>query len=80
MKTFLTGAKKNWIKILIKKWGRLEQDNVYGFRITDNIDFFHQSYVPKYRKNTYAIFVCDFRTLKYDPYRVYITVGGDKIS
>ena len=29
---------------------------------------------------TYALYVCDYRPLKDEPYRVRITVGGDKLE
>ena len=36
--------------------------------------------VPKGATVAYANFICDFRPLKGEPYRVRITVGGDKLE
>ena len=46
---------------------------------TDTIDFIHQHEVPPDKKVTYGNFICDYRPLKTEPYRVRLTVGGDKL-
>ena len=75
--SLLKGQNKNiWIKSLSNEWGRLAQGNIHGVRSTDIIEFIPQSKVPKNRNVTYATFVCDYRPLKDEPYRVRITVGG----
>jgi hypothetical protein len=46
---------------------------------TETIDFIMRSDVPSDKKVTYGSFICDFRPLKSEPYRVRLTVGGDKL-
>ena len=36
--------------------------------------------MPKNKDITYGSFVCDYRPLKSEPWRVWIVVGGDKLS
>ena len=60
--------------------GRLVQgfkDRVKG---TNTIFFVHKHEIPKDRKISYANFVCDYRPLKSEPYRVRLTVGGEKLE
>jgi hypothetical protein len=45
----------------------------------ENIFFIPKRQVPTGRQVTYANPVCDYRPLKDDPYRVCLTVGGDKL-
>jgi hypothetical protein len=35
--------------------------------------------VPSDKKVTYGNFICDYRPLKTEPFRVRLTVGGDKL-
>ena len=51
-----------------------------GVHFNDVIDFISQKEVPTDRKVTYATFVLDHRPLKTEPWRVRITVGGDKLT
>ena len=44
------------------------------------MDFIHKHEVPTHKVFTYANFVCDYRPLKSEPFRVRMTVGGDKLS
>ena len=60
--------------------GRLAQGNDHGVRGTDDMQFISQSEVPKDKKVTYASYTCDYRHLKDEPYRVRITVGGDRLE
>ena len=46
----------------------------------DAIEFIHKTEIPIGRKITYTNFVCNYRPLKFEPYRVRITVGGDKLD
>ena len=46
---------------------------------TDTIDFIYQNQVPTDKDVTYATFVCNYRPLKQEAYRIRITVGGDKL-
>ena len=69
-----------WSIALSNELGRLAQgveDRVIG---TDTIDFIPKNEVPHNKKVTYANFVCDYRPLKSEPYRVRLTVGGDKLD
>ena len=68
-----------WQTSLSNELGRLAQ----GVRqITGNnvIDFIPIEDVPPEKKVTYANMVCDYRPLKSDPYRVRLTVGGDRLE
>jgi len=61
--------------------GRLAQG--VGTRMphgTDTIFFIPKSQLPTGRKVTYANAICDHRPLKTEPYRVRLTVGGDKLE
>ena len=69
-----------WYKSLSNEWGRLAQGNDNGVKGTDTITFIHRSEVPTNKQVTYASYVCDYRPLKDEPYRVRITVGGDKLN
>ena len=46
---------------------------------TKTISFIPKHQVPAGRKATYANEVCYYRPLKYDPYRVGLTVGGNRL-
>ena len=46
---------------------------------TDTIDFIDRNEVPHDKKVTYGNFICDYRPLKTEKYRVRLTVGGDKL-
>jgi hypothetical protein len=68
-----------WTTSLCNEFGRLAQgfnDKIVG---TDTIDFIHKNEVPSDKKVTYGNFICDYRPLKSEPYRVRLTVGGDKL-
>jgi hypothetical protein len=69
-----------WTNALCNEYERLAQgfnrNTVLG---TDTIDFIHQHEVPPDKKVTYGNFICDYRPLKTEPYRVHLTVGGDKL-
>ena len=79
--TLLQGSdRKIWTQSLSNEWGRLAQGNDAGVVSTNTIDFVHQNEVPKNRDVTYATFVLDYRPLKTEPYRVRITVGGDRLT
>ena len=79
--TLLRGSDRViWTQSLSNEWGRLAQGNDAGVVSTNTIDFVHQHEVPKDRDVTYATFVLDYRPLKTEPYRVRITVGGDRLT
>ena len=68
-----------WERSLSNEWGRLASGNKYGTKGTKTIAFISRSEVPHGRDVTYATFVCDFKPLKKEQYRVRITVGGDRL-
>ena len=79
--SLLKGPKKErWLQAASNEFGRLAQGNKYGVKATDTIEFISQSDVPFDRKVTYGSFVCDYRALKDDPYRIRLVVGGDKLE
>ena len=63
-------VEKVWGKVLINKWGRLSQGNVYGVQPSVTITFINHHQVPKSNAVTYASFVCDHRPLKFEPWGV----------
>jgi len=77
----LRGPDKDiWTKSASNEFGRIAQGNVQGVTFQDAIDYIPKSAVPEDRDVTYASFVCDYRPLKSDPYRVRLDVGGDKLT
>ena len=79
--SLLKGNNSNiWEQSLSNEWGRLAQGNDKGVKGTNTIAFILKSEVPSDKKVTYASYVCDYRPLKDEPYRVRITVGGDRLD
>ena len=76
----LQGSNKMiWEKSLSNEIERLAQGiiDVLG---NDTVDYIPKSEVPTTAIVTYANFICDFRPLKTEQYRVRLTVGGDKLQ
>jgi hypothetical protein len=48
--------------------------------LTDMFDFIFKLSVPLDKKVTYGNFICDYRPLKSEKYRVRLTVGGDRLE
>ena len=69
-----------WAQSLSNEWGRLAQGNDNNVMGTDTIEFIHQHEVPAQQDIAYATFVLDYRPLKSEPYRIRITVGGDRLT
>ena len=65
-----------WLQALSNEFGRLAKGNGRVIS-TDTIEFIRRCEVPIGKKVTYANFICDYRPLKSEPYRVRLTVGGD---
>jgi hypothetical protein len=68
-----------WNRALSNEFGRLAQGNAAGVISTDTISFIPKDHVPPKALVTYGNFICDHRPLKSEPYRVRLTVGGDKL-
>ena len=69
-----------WNRSMANELGRLSSG--VGDRMkegNENIFYIRKSQIPQGRKCMYANAVCDFRPLKDDPYRVCLTVGGDRL-
>ena len=60
--------------------GRLVQDNIYGVKVTNQIDVIFKYDVPTNQSITYTNFVCDYRPLKSEIHRIRLTAGGDKLT
>ena len=73
-------TKQTWTKILSNEWSRLAQGNMHGVSSTNTIEFIYQHEVPQGRDVTYATYVLDYGPLKSEPYRVRITVGGNRLT
>jgi hypothetical protein len=80
MDTLLSGNDaKTWVTALSNELGCLAQGISNRVVATDTIDFIQRTEVPPEKEVTYGNFICDFRPLKSEPYRVRLTVGGDKL-
>ena len=70
-------AHEVWQQAMSNEWGRLAQGNDNGINFTDTIDFIHRHDVPSQQKVTYGSFVCNFKPLKKEQYRIRLVAGGD---
>ena len=68
-----------WERATSNEIGRLSQgiNNILG---NDVLDFILKEQVPKNKIVTYARMVCDHRPFKNEPFRVRLTVGGDRLT
>ena len=73
-------ASKTWSNSLSNKWSRLSRGNNYGVKGIETINFIYKYQVPLENKVTYVSYVYDYCSLKYEPYRVRIIVGDDKLD
>ena len=71
---------ETWLRSTANELGRLAKGIPERVRGTECIEFIPKSKVPKGKKVTYANMVCDYRPLKDEPYRVRLTIGGDKLD
>ena len=71
---------KIWFPSTENELGRLAQGLANRVKAQDAMDFIHKHEVPPHKVVTYTNFVCDYCPLKSEPYRVRMTVGGDKLS
>ena len=69
-----------WSRSLGNELGRIAQGIKNRIKGNDTVEYIRKSEVPKYKKVTYANFVCDIRHLKQETHRVRLTVGGDKLE
>ena len=74
------GHPKHWTTSMSNELGRLASDVWDRMKSsTETIFSIHKHQVPAGRNVTYANKVCDYRPLKYDPYCVIITIGGNRL-
>ena len=82
MDKLLNGTDKDiWWKAIGNDFGRLAQG--VGNRVvsTDTINFISKKEVPHgHSKVMYGNFICNHRPLKSEPYRVRLTVGGERLD
>jgi hypothetical protein len=69
-----------WQKGNYNEYGRLFQGHKGGIKGTETCFFIEHKAVPKGIFPTYVKFVCAYKPHKYDPHRVRMTVGGDRIE
>ena len=75
-----------WYKSLTNEWGRCTQGVKKSRPVSEQISgnntmvFILPHQVPAGRKVTYANFVCTMRPTKTEPWRIRMTVGGDKLD
>ena len=78
-KLIVGSNKQVWKQGLSNELGRLS--NGFGtIKGTNTIAFVKKSSIPKHKKVTYANMVCDLRPLKWEKYRVRLTIGGDRLD
>ena len=58
----------------------MAQGNIHNVLATDTIEFISLNDLPPNAVVTYASFVCDYKPLKSEPWRVRIVVGGDRLT
>ena len=81
MDSLMTGkSAATWTTALPIELGRLSQGIHNRTAATDTIVFIAKSDVPSDKKVTYGNFICDYRPLKSEKYRVRLTVGGDRLK
>ena len=65
---------------LSNEWGRLSQGNDHGIKGTDTLVYIQNKDIQKDRKTIYGSFVCDYRPLKDEKWKVRLVVGVKKLS
>ena len=73
-------TKKVWLTSTENKLGHLSQGFKNCITAQDAMDFIFRLEVLHNKTVTYANFICDYRPLKSEPFRVRMTVGGDKLQ
>ena len=69
-----------WRKALSNEFERLAKGVVGLVTATETIEFIHKhEEVPHNKKVTYANMVCDYCPLKSEPFRVRLTIGGNRL-
>ena len=79
-KLLKSNDKATWNKSLSNEIGRLTNGNIHGVKARQCMKFIYFHQVPRDSKVTYANFVCDYRPLKSEKWRVRLVVGGDKLD
>ena len=74
------GDSETWWKAVRNEIGRLSNGIDKRVVGSNKIEFIIKEEVPTGRTVTYANFVCDYFPLKSEPYRVRLTVGGDRLE
>ena len=69
-----------WDRSTSNEFGRLANGNQHGVKGTNTIEFIHHFDLPGDKKVTYGCFVCNYRPLKSEQYRVRLVVGGDGLD
>ena len=60
--------------------GRLDQGSNFGVKCTVAIHFIPKNGITQVQYITYANFVFDYKPIKYEPYRIRLVVGGNKLT
>ena len=77
----LTSSKSDrWKQALSNELVRLTKGNDAGVIAQDAMDFITYNELPQNAKVAYASFVCDYRPLKDEPWRVRLVVDGDRLT
>ena len=60
--------------------GRLAQGNIYEVKEIDTVDFIYKDVVHANQPITYTNFICDYRPLKSEMYRINLVAGCNKVK
>ena len=66
-----------WYGGLSNEWDRLSQGNDHGIKGTETLVYIQNEDITIDRKLTYRSFVCDYRPLKDQKWRVRLEVSGE---
>ena len=69
-----------WRKAVGNELGRLANRIDNQVREINTIEFIIKEEVPKVHTVIYDNFVCDYRSIKSEPYRVRLTMVGDRLE
>ena len=75
----MRGDSNTWWKAVVNKHGRLANEVDNRIRATNTTKLIRKEEVPKGRTVIYAHFLCDYRPLKLELYRIRRTVIGDRL-
>ena len=58
----------------------LVQGNIHGVKASNTNDFISRKNIPINKKLAYPSYICDYKLLNSEPYRIRLIAGGDKLE